>query len=145
MKKDDEFKFNYSAPTAGERKQVESIRRIYAPQDETNSEKQRLLHLNKKVHSLPTALSVIIGVVGLLILGLGMTAAMEWNSLILGITIGVIGTAIMAIAYPIYRLLFKKLKAKYSGEILALCDSILGKEEDSERSAADNHSSETKN
>lgn len=43
---------------------------------------------------------------------------------------GVAGAAVMAIAYPVHRLIFKKLKAKYSSEIIALCDSILNEEED---------------
>ena len=129
MKKEDKFEYNYSAPTAGERKQVESIRSIYAPQDKASAEKQRLMHLNKKVHAVPAAVSVIIGIAGLLIFGLGMTLAMEWNRLIAGIIVGIAGAAIMEIACPVYRLIFKKLKKKYSGEIIALCDSILGKDE----------------
>ena len=116
MNKDDKFKFNYSTPTASERKQVESIRSIYAP-EKTSSNSEKLLRLNKKVHSIPAAFSVAAGIVGLLVFGLGMTFALEREN-------------VMAIAYPVHRLIFKKLKAKYSSEIIALCDSILNEEED---------------
>ena len=129
MNNDDKFKFNYSALTASERKQVESIRSVYAP-EKTRSDKDRLMRLNKKVHSIPTGFSIAVGVIGLLIFGLGMTFAMEWQNLIVGIILGVVGAAVMALAYPVHRLIFKKLKAKYSSEIIALCDSILNEEED---------------
>ena len=71
-----------------------------------------------------------VGVTGLLIFGLGMTFALNWENLVAGIILGVAGAAVMVITYPVHRLIFKKLKAKYSSEIIALCDSILNEEED---------------
>lgn len=129
MNKDDKFRFNYSAPTASERKQVESIRSIYAP-EKTSSDRERLVRLNNKAHAIPMAVSLSVGVTGLLIFGLGMTFALNWENLVAGIILGVAGAAVMAIAYPVHRLIFKKLKAKYSSEIIALCDSILNEEVD---------------
>ena len=129
MNKDDKFKFNYSTPTASERKQVESIRSIYAP-EKTSSNSEKLLRLNKKVHSIPAAFSVAAGIVGLLVFGLGMTFALERENIIAGVVLAAFGAAIMALAYPVHRLIFKKLKAKYSSEIIALCDSILNEEVD---------------
>lgn len=76
------------------------------------------------------AVSLSVGVTGLLIFGLGMTFALNWENLVAGIILGVAGAAVMTIAYPVHRLIFKKLKAKYSSEIIALCDSILNEEED---------------
>lgn len=111
MNKNDKFRFNYSAPTASERKQVESIRSIYAP-EKTSSDRERLVRLNKKVHAIPMAVSLSVGVTGLLIFGLGMTFALEWQNPVAGVILGVAGAAVMAIAYPRPQAHIQKIEGK---------------------------------
>ncbi len=47
------------------------------------------------------ALSIIIGIVGALLLGVGMCFCMVWNKMILGIVIGIIGIVILLSLIPL--------------------------------------------
>lgn len=123
---EERFNYTYTAPTEEERREIESIRNAYLPQNkEEKSKLQRLIYLNKKVNNTAKAVAISVGVVGLLIFGLGMSMAMEWALYVWGTVVSLVGCAIMAVAYPLMRLTLKKLKKKYSKEILQLSDELL--------------------
>lgn len=124
----DEFEFKYTAPTSEERKEIESIRNSYLVQDKTGNKLNYLRHLDNKVKRLPMIISIIIGVVGILIFGLGLTMILEWNLFVLGIIIGFVGVVIMLVIYPIYLTIKQTLKNKYSKEILKISDELLNDE-----------------
>ena len=124
----DEFEFKYTAPTSEERKEIESIRNSYLVQDKTGNKLNYLRHLDNKVKHLPMIISIIIGVVGILIFGLGLTMILEWNLFVLGIIIGFVGVVIMLVVYPIYLAIKQTLKNKYSKEILKISDELLNDE-----------------
>ena len=48
-----QFNYTYSAPTEEERKEIDSIRRKYAPQEQTETKLQRLRRLDKLVRQPP--------------------------------------------------------------------------------------------
>ena len=122
---DNQFNYKYSAPTEEERKEIDSIRREYAPQEHVESKMDRLRRLDSLVKNTATIWSLALGVVGVLIFGLGLTMILEWNIWPWGILLMVIGSVPMAIAYPVYRTVLKKYKNRYGDEILRLSEELL--------------------
>lgn len=124
----EKFEYKYSAPTQEERNEIDRIRRQYQPKDETITKMDRLRYLDNKVKAIPMIISLSIGIIGTLIFGLGLTFILEWSNISLGVVLMIIGAAIMAIAYLSYSMSSKKLKSKYSKEILALSEELLNQE-----------------
>lgn len=129
MEKDNnKFSFTYSAPTEAERREIESIRRQYRPDEKAENKVERLRALHSKVAGRATAASLAVGVIGLLIFGLGMALALEFNQLVVGIAVSVIGAAPMAVAFPLYNAVINRGKQQYGDEIIRLSDELLGED-----------------
>ena len=120
-----QFNFRYTAPTEEERKEIDSIRRPYSPQEQTETKLERLRRLDSLVKNTAIIWSLVLGVFGCLIFGIGLTMVLEWSILLWGIVLMVIGSVPMAIAFPVYNKLLKKGKAKYGDEILRLSEELL--------------------
>lgn len=127
MEQNEGFSFTYSAQ---QQKEVENIRKKYLPKEEDKMEQLR------KLHSIPTqkaqAASLAVGIIGALIMGTGMSLAMTdigamlgSFALVLGIAVGIIGMALVALAYPLYNRVLKKEREKIAPEILRLSDELL--------------------
>ncbi len=126
MENKDTFKMTYSA---GQQEEVDRIRRKYAPKEPDKME--RLRALDASVEKKATAVSVAVGVIGTLILGIGMSLAMTdfgailgASDFIVGILIGLFGIAVLGCAYPLYRRTLKKERKKIAPEILKLTDEL---------------------
>ncbi len=99
---------------------------------EKNNEFDELLHLDRVVKLPPTIQVYTVGIIGILILGFGMSLIMTDigqtlnlnNTNVLGIVLGVIGIVICAINYPIYNKYLQSRKEKYATEILRLTDKL---------------------
>ncbi len=124
-----QFNFRYTAPSQEERKEIDSIRRQYAPQEKTETKLERLRRLDGLVKNTAVIWSLVLGILGSLLFGLGLTMVLEWNILIWGIIVMVIGCVPMAIAYPVYRSVLNKGKAKYGEEIIRLSEELLNESE----------------
>ena len=123
----EKFDYSYSAPTERERREIEDIKKQYVtPKKEEGLAKLR--KLNNRVIQPPLIVSLMIGIVGTLIMGTGMAMALEWNLLAWGIVVGVLGLAIAAVAYPIYRAILKRNKQKYGRQIIDLSNELLHEE-----------------
>lgn len=122
MNKEVTFSYNYSAK---ENKEVQEIRKRYLPQEE--SKLDELKRLDRCVQDSGVMESLIVGIGGMLLFGLGMCLAMEviGNSVILGILLGLVGAVGMFAAYPVYRRIFSTAKAKYAPRILELTDELV--------------------
>lgn len=120
-----QFNYKYTAPTEEERKEIDSIRRQYAPQEQTETKIERLRRLDALVKNTATIWSLVLGVLGTLVFGLGLTMILEWNILLWGIVIMAVGSIPVAIAYPVYKGLLKKYKNRYGEEILRLSEELL--------------------
>ncbi len=127
MENKDSFSFTYSAQ---QQKEVEAIRKNYLPREETKIEQLR------RLHAIPTqkaqAASIAVGVIGALIMGSGMSLAMTDIGAVLGkfamvtgIAVGLVGIALVTLAYPIYNHTLKKEREKIAPEILHLSDELL--------------------
>ena len=121
------FEYTYSAQRQQE---VEQIRKAYLPKEE-----DKMVQL-RKLHSIPTqkaqALSLAIGIIGALILGTGMSfcltdlgAGLGNLAMVLGIAVGIVGMALVALAYPAYTATLKKEREKIAPEILRLTDELM--------------------
>lgn len=126
------FEYKYSVPTERERREIESIKRQYIRQDDiTEANKlMRLRRLHKSIVNTATAVSLVLGIVGTLIFGGGMALIMEFSQLAVGIVVAAIGIIPMALAYPVYKLVFKSKKKKHGEEILRLSDELLGNDDE---------------
>ena len=90
----------------------------------------------RKLHSIPTqkaqSASIAVGVIGALILGTGMSlcmtelgAALGRLAMMIGITVGLVGMVLVALAYPVFKQTLKKERTKVAPEILRLSEELL--------------------
>ena len=124
-----QFNFKYTAPTEAERKEIDSIRRQYLPQDQAENKLERLRRLDALVKNTAIIWSLVFGVVGCLIFGLGLAMILEWDILLWGIVVMLVGALPMGIAYPLYKALLYKYKSRYGDEILRLSEELLNESE----------------
>lgn len=125
MEKDNGFKYTYKAPTAEERREIESIRRQYMPKSTFESDADRLRRLHSAVVNPATCIALALGVIGTLVFGLGMACVLEWSMILVGIILAVVGAALALSAYPAYNFVLARGKAKHGAEILRLSEAIL--------------------
>ena len=132
MSDNDKFSYTYSAPNESERREIESIKKQYTSTPKKEDKLERLRSLNRRVTQPPMIVGLLIGILGTLVLGVGMTMSLEWNLLLWGVIVGIIGIALAAVAYPIYRAILKRNKHKYGQQIIELSDELLnhGKQEE---------------
>ena len=76
--------------------------------------------------------SLVVGIIGVLIMGTGMSvcltdigAALGSLAMVIGILVGIVGMVLIALAYPIYNRVLKKQRDKIAPEILHLSDELL--------------------
>lgn len=117
------FSYTYSAP---QNQEVRAIREKYMPREETKLEE--LKRLDQNVQQSGVLESLTVGITGCMVFGLGLCLAMKiiGDSLLLGIIVGLVGTGIMLPAYPIYRSVSGKMRAKLTPRILQLADELSG-------------------
>ncbi len=128
MDEKEKYEFNYKAPTPSEKKMIMSIRSEYEDLGKTkitNSDVDKLIHLDKLVKSLPVAISLSFGIIGTLIFSFGLVLTLQFNNFILGMILNILGILLLSIAYPIYNIIYKRRKNKYKKEILELSEKIL--------------------
>ena len=106
---------------------AESIAKEYAPKD--NSKIVALRKLDAKAKNPANIFAYTFGIISALVLGTGMSLAMQVigsgvTGMILGIIIGIIGIIGCCVNYPIYKKLLKKGKEKYAYEIVELAREI---------------------
>lgn len=133
MEKRDNETFNYTY-SAQQQEEIKAIRKRYAaPEQEDKMTKLR--RLDASVTQKASAAALVIGIIGALLLGCGMSLimtnigeilGMQGNTVILvGIIIGVSGIALVCSAYPIYNRVVKKERAKIAPEIIRLTDELM--------------------
>ena len=127
MENKDGFNFTYSA---AQQQEVESIRKKYLPPEKNKMEQLRKLHHSASQKA--QACSIAIGVVGALIMGTGMSLCMTelsgflgGTAMLIGIPVGIVGIALVALAYPVYNRVLKKERQRIAPEILRLSDELL--------------------
>ena len=116
--------FNYSY-SAKEQAEISKIREKYAPHEESKLEQLR--RLDAGVTKKGMIASLILGIIGSLIMGVGMCCCMLWQDTLFipGVLIGIAGIAMVAVAYPVYDTITKKEREKIAPEIIRLSEELL--------------------
>ena len=126
------FVYNYSAK---EQAEVKRIREKYMSVPKAEDKMAHLRKLDASVTRAAQIVALIFGIVGAIILGLGMSIIMTDLSefiglgndmaMIVGIIIGIVGGALVSIAYPIYNAIVKIKRKKIAPEIIRLTDELI--------------------
>ena len=95
----------------------------------------RLRRMDASVTNTAQAVALAFGIIGALILGFGMSLIMTDlaailgeladMAMIIGIAIGVVGGAIVSLAYPIYGAIVRSKRKKLAPEIIRLTDELM--------------------
>lgn len=122
MENNENFSYTYSAK---EQEEIKKIREKYVPRESDKMEQLR--SLDRRVTNKGTLISVTVGVIGTLILGVGMCCTMLWaeSFFVVGIIVGIIGIAVLSAAYPLYTHIIKKEREKIAPEIIRLTDELM--------------------
>lgn len=122
MENDKTFQYTYSAK---EQAKIREIRSKYLPKEENKME--QIQRLDASVTQKATMYAIIVGVVGTLLFGTGMSYCMtqtgKWFAL--GIPVGIAGLLVLAAAYPLYNHVVQKERKRIAPEILRLTDELL--------------------
>ena len=132
MENKETFNYTYSAK---EQDEIKAIRKKYTAPEETEDKMEQLRRLDAAVTQKATSVSLVFGVIGALILGMGMSLAMTdigkiiglagGMAMLIGILIGIIGIVLVSVAYPIYNSIIKKEREKIAPEIIRLTDELM--------------------
>ena len=124
------FKYTYSAK---EQDEIKRIRQKYTVQEEDGM--TRLRKLDAQATSKATMVSLVLGIVGALVMGTGMSLIMTdlagilgitaMGSMIVGVVVGVIGMVLVSLAYPVYKKVLKSEREKIAPEIIRLSEELL--------------------
>ena len=116
------FQYTYSAK---EQEELKRIRNKYLPKEENKMELLR--RMDAQVTQKATMHAIIVGVIGALVLGMGMSCCLVWadSVFVLGIVVGMIGMGILALAYPIYSRTIKKERERITPEVLRLTEDLM--------------------
>lgn len=122
MENDNTFQYTYSAK---EQAKIREIRSKYLPKEENKME--QIQRLDASVTQKATMYAIIVGVVGTLLFGTGLSCCMtqtgKWFAL--GIPVGIAGLLVLATAYPLYNHVVQKERKRIAPEILRLTDELL--------------------
>ena len=122
MEQNNTFEYSYSSK---KREEIERIRSKYILPEENKLEQLR--KLDQEVERPGTVVSIMIGVMGTLIMGSGISICLIGPSeyLVLGSIVGFGGMALLGTAYPIYKSITRKQREKLRPQILALSEELL--------------------
>lgn len=130
--KSSSFSFTYSAK---EQAELKRIRAKYTAPTEAEDKMARLRRLDASVTKAAETVSLILGIIGTLILGFGMSLCMtelgeilgfhKTASMVIGVTVGCFGGVIAGLAYPVYNVTVNRKRKKVAPEIVRLADELL--------------------
>lgn len=132
MENKETFNYTYSAK---EQEEIKAIRKKYITEEKNEDKMTQLRRLDAEVTQKATVASLVLGIIGALVLGIGMSLIMTdigeiigligIPSMVVGIIFGVIGIILVCLAYPIYVHVSKKEREKIAPEIIRLAEELL--------------------
>ena len=128
MEHKNDFNYTYSA---ADRQEILSIREKYAAKEEDKM--ARLRRLDIRVTQRAEVVALVLGILGALILGLGMSLILTdlgaglgaVGALVFGCILGLAGGTMAAFALPAYHLVLARERKKIAPEILRLTDELM--------------------
>lgn len=117
-------KFHYTY-SAAQQKEIQKIRKKYDTQDEDKLEQLR--RLDRRATRRARLFTALFAVAGILLFGIGLCCALVWTDYMIfpGIPVGVLGIAMIILAFPLYRRLVRRQREKFAPQILQLSDELL--------------------
>ena len=122
------FRYTYSAK---QQEEIQRIRQKYMAPEEDKMEQLR--RLDRSVTQKATTAALVVGILGALLLGMGMSLTISdvgtllgiENAMLPGIVIGVIGIGVVALAYPLYSHIVKKERERIAPAVLQLTEELM--------------------
>ncbi|MBQ8907742.1 MAG: hypothetical protein IJY71_04065 [Clostridia bacterium] len=132
MAQNEGFSYSYSAK---EQEEIQRIRQRYEKKEASEeSDIERLRRLDARVTQKGTVAALVLGILGTLIMGLGMSFAMSplgavftspSLALAIGIPVGLLGMVGVALAYPLYNRITVRERERIAPEILRLTEKLM--------------------
>ena len=130
MENKESFEFTYSAK---EQAEIQKIRNKYTAPKFQEDKMAQLRRLDASVYSKASTAALVVGIIGALIMGIGMSLVLTdigaalgtVYAMIIGIGVGIIGIILICFAYPIYNRTIKKERERLAPEILRLTDELM--------------------
>ncbi|MBR4062821.1 MAG: hypothetical protein IKK01_07120 [Clostridia bacterium] len=126
------FSYTYSAK---EQAEIQKIRDKYEKPTAEEDKMTQLRRLDASVHSKATVVALVLGIIGALIMGCGMSLIMtdigtilgapSNLAMLIGVPIGIVGMVLVCLAYPVYNRTVKKEREKIAPEIIRLADELM--------------------
>lgn len=122
IQENETFQYTYSAK---QQEEIKNIRKKYMAPEEDKLEQLR--RLDSSVTRKGTVVSLAVGILGALIMGVGMCCTMVWMGVwfVPGIIIGIIGITLVCCAYPLYCRITKMERERIAPEIIRLTDELM--------------------
>ncbi len=123
--KKETFTYTYSAK---EQEEIKHIRDKYAPPTKEETSMDRLRRLDASTTKGAAVVSLTVGIISALLMGVGMCCAMVpgWKQYFYpGITVGIVGIIGIISAWPIYKRMVQRKRAKLAPEIVRLSDELM--------------------
>ena len=123
--KNETFTYTYCAK---EQEEIKKIRDKYAPPAKEETSLEQLRRLDASATRGAAVVSLIVGILSALLLGVGMCCTMVpgWEAYFIpGIAVGVVGLVGVIAASPIYTHMVKRKRAKLAPEIMRLSDELM--------------------
>ena len=119
----DTFHYTYAAR---QQEEIRNIRKKYLPQEPKEDKMEQLRRLDRSAAKKGTRVSLIVGIAGCLLLGVGMCCTMVWTDrlFIPGIIIGIVGIIAVTISYPLYTHITRKERERIAPQILKLTEEL---------------------
>lgn len=128
---DNKFEYTYSSK---EQEEVKRIREKYSQKAvEQPNKMEQLRRLDESVTRKATSKALVVGIIGAIIMGTGMSLVMTdlgsslgtVASTVIGIVTGIVGMVGVALAYPLYNRTIKKERKRIAPEIIRLTDELM--------------------
>ena len=126
------FTYTYSAK---EQAELKRIRDKYITPTKDEDKMARLRRLDASVTNTAQVVALVLGILGTLLLGFGMSLIMtdfgkilgsyRDIAMVIGIIVGVVGGILASLAYPIYNAIVKVKRQKIAPEIIRLTNELI--------------------
>ena len=116
---------NYQA-SERDQKKAEGIRRQYVSREENKME--QLQKLDSRVKLPGKIAGSILGVIGALVMGAGMSLVMVRGNMAMGLALSIPGLAVLLLGFLAYYLITGSRKKKYAAEIMRLSGDVMKRE-----------------
>ena len=124
MENQERVEVNSVTYSAEAQREIEAIRAKYVKQDgpKQDTALDRMQKLDRAAESKAQIVGLAVGIVAALVLGLGMSCALVWGQMVVGILVGLVGLAGVIAAFPLYQRALRQEREKIAPEIIRLSE-----------------------